>query len=266
MSKSDLMKSVPRNGKIIGMRYGFWTVIRKLPPEGKVSRFECRCECGTIKPVYATNLYRHKSLSCGCYRSTVHSHRADLTGKRFRRLLVLKRIGLKPNTKRHSPLYECRCDCGSVIDVTSNSLLQGSRVSCGCARNKTSIKQRGQRKAYTNYRKQAAIRKLSFDISLKKFIELSQQPCAYCGDLRTNSAKFERVIGGGEYKYNGLDRLDSTKGYSIDNVVPCCKICNFAKSTTGHQEFLSWVKKVFNYTNGGLPNEHRQEFNLRKVI
>ena len=237
------------------MRYGFWTVIRKLPPEDKASRYECRCTCGTIKPVYATNLYRHKSLSCGCHRSALTSRRADLSGERFRRLLVLKRIGLNPTTKRHSPLYECQCDCGSILEVPSYALLSGKRVSCGCARNKISVKQRAERRAYTNYRKQAEIRKLSFNISLKEFSNLSQQPCVYCGDLRMNVAKVKRVIGSGSYEYNGMDRIDNTKGYSMSNVVPCCKTCNFAKSDKTHQEFLSWVKQVFNYTNGGLSNE-----------
>jgi hypothetical protein len=33
----------------------------------------------------------------------------------------------------------------------------------------------------------------------------------------------------GKYVYNGIDRLDNTKGYTIDNIVPCCYKCNVLK-------------------------------------
>lgn len=52
----------------------------------------------------------------------------DLTGQRFGRLTVESRIG----TKNKSSLWLCRCDCGAMTQVPSNSLRTGNTKSCGC--------------------------------------------------------------------------------------------------------------------------------------
>ena len=49
----------------------------------------------------------------------------------------------------------------------------------------------------------------------------------------------------GIYIYNGIDRIDNNKGYTIDNIVPCCHICNQAKSSFTLQEFQDWIEKVY---------------------
>jgi hypothetical protein len=52
----------------------------------------------------------------------------------------------------------------------------------------------------------------------------------------------------GNYKYNGLDRVDNNRGYEKDNIVPCCETCNKAKLQMSLGEFLNWIKRVYNYT------------------
>lgn len=47
--------------------------------------------------------------------------------------------------------------------------------------------------------------------------------------------------------YNGIDRVDSSLGYTVDNVVPCCKLCNQAKNNLSKQEFVDWVKRVYDH-------------------
>src|SRR5580765_5944213 len=52
----------------------------------------------------------------------------DLTGKRFGRLLVLKRVA---NVGPHAR-WECRCDCKKQTIVYGLSLRCGDTKSCGC--------------------------------------------------------------------------------------------------------------------------------------
>lgn len=53
----------------------------------------------------------------------------DLTGQRFGRLTVIKRVG---SDKNHYALWECQCDCGNTTVTSSNHLLHNNTKSCGC--------------------------------------------------------------------------------------------------------------------------------------
>lgn len=54
----------------------------------------------------------------------------DLTGQRFGMLTVLRR-----SDQPHSCVYWiCRCDCGTVVEVSGNNLKRGHHKSCGCRR------------------------------------------------------------------------------------------------------------------------------------
>lgn len=55
----------------------------------------------------------------------------DLSGQRFGRLTVIKRIG----TRSTHPLWLCRCDCGKEVETTTSSLRSGHTRSCGCYQN-----------------------------------------------------------------------------------------------------------------------------------
>lgn len=53
----------------------------------------------------------------------------DLTGKRFNRLVVIKRDFTKGEKRTY---WKCRCDCGNVTTVDGVKLKNGSTKSCGC--------------------------------------------------------------------------------------------------------------------------------------
>jgi hypothetical protein len=65
---------------------------------------------------------------------------------------------------------------------------------------------------------------------------LITSPCAYCGEIPN--------------ELNGLDRIDNNKGYTIDNVVPCCKNCNWAKNDLSINEFKKHIEKIYHYSKG----------------
>ena len=57
----------------------------------------------------------------------------DLTGRRFGRLVVLKRTNdhVKKNGNKQT-VFLCRCDCGNVRKVLAYNLKNGHSLSCGC--------------------------------------------------------------------------------------------------------------------------------------
>lgn len=112
---------------LIGQKFNMLTVIRQAPSKGKNSYWHCRCECGKEIDVRRDCLTKGTIKSCGCYRSSLTS--VDLTNKRFGKL-----IALEPTEKRvnHRIVWKCQCDCGKIIEVSSNALQQGQKLSCGC--------------------------------------------------------------------------------------------------------------------------------------
>ena len=60
-------------------------------------------------------------------------------------------------------------------------------------------------------------RELSCLLTEEQYTELINKPCDYCDNQLASSTDSTGV---------GLDRLDNSKGYELDNIVPCCVICN----------------------------------------
>ena len=97
------------------------------------------------------------------------------------------------------------------------------------------------------YKSSSKRKKIVFELSEEQFREITQMNCYYCGAKPNNVAR--SFHSRRNYVYGGLDRVDNTKGYTIDNVVPCCKICNRAKGGLTVQEFRKWIKNIYNKSN-----------------
>lgn len=53
----------------------------------------------------------------------------DLTGQRFGKLVVIKRM---PNNQNNKVVWLCKCDCGKETVVIGSRLYTGKTKSCGC--------------------------------------------------------------------------------------------------------------------------------------
>lgn len=77
----------------------------------------------------------------------------DLIGQRFGKLTVVQfdRVDFKCDRtrKRKLNLWECKCDCGETVLVSSVALLSGNTKSCGCLKKeyygKSAVDLTGQR-------------------------------------------------------------------------------------------------------------------------
>lgn len=175
----------------------------------------------------------------------------DLTRRKFGRLTVIERVF--PNAKSGSARCLCKCICGSEVIVQEVNLKSGNTESCGCL-HKEIIRLRSglasMRARMSIYKQDAKRRNLKFELTEKQFGEITKQDCYYCGSKPNNVTGRGRPAG--SYTYNGLDRVDNSKGYMIDNIVPCCDMCNGAKSNYSLQEFQDWNERVYNKFKGKL--------------
>lgn len=83
---------------------------------------------------------------------------------------------------------------------------------------------------FYKYKQSAIKRGYAFYLTYKYAVVLFMQPCFYCGATAN--------------PLNGIDRVDNTQGYSESNCVPCCKVCNRAKSNMSTDRFESWLKQI----------------------
>ncbi len=70
-----------------------------------------------------------------------------MTGYKYGRLTVLKRIG----THNGSPLWECICECGKLKNVTTRDLKTGTTSSCGCLKDERLLNYNHTKKKYNKY-------------------------------------------------------------------------------------------------------------------
>lgn len=86
-----------------------------------------------------------------------------------------------------------------------------------------------KRALYCKYRKRAREHNRVFELSFERFCFLIEQNCNYC-----NRPPQQVFTKGKEFKsapltYNGIDRIDNSKGYLENNCVSCCHHCNTVK-------------------------------------
>jgi 5-methylcytosine-specific restriction endonuclease McrA len=168
----------------------------------------------------------------------------DLTGKRFGFLEVIKRNGSEP--KRSGSLWLCKCDCGILTTTRSSFLRRGVTKSCGCYRDKHLIKfETALNTLFFIYGKDAKKRGYDFNLDLNEFEEITKSKCFYCGVDPSLIYKHRKNISDDRgYIYNGIDRKNNSKGYTIENSVPCCKTCNVMKGAMDLKEWDEWREKI----------------------
>lgn len=77
---------------------------------------------------------------------------------------------------------------------------------------------------YATYKRGAESRGYVFELSIEEFSNLWNKPCCYCNTDITGI---------------GIDRVDNSKGYTINNTIACCTTCNFMKGKLTHVEFIN---------------------------
>lgn len=134
-----------------GQRFGKLIALEPAPTQiGERTKWICRCDCGNIKVVRTGDLLSGNTQTCGCSKAEAAKKAAeknrgrpsprvvDLTGKRFGRLVVLKRSEHRAPGNRL--MWECRCDCGNIVIKRGDALKGGQTSSCGCLAHEAHLK------------------------------------------------------------------------------------------------------------------------------
>jgi len=178
------------------------------------------------------------------------SNLIDETGNVYNRLTVIERVG---NTNHGQAQWLCRCECGNEMIAKGTLLRRGVVQSCGCLKKDRRLPDgvAAFRKLLYVYKRNAKMRGFEWSLTVAQFRQLTSGPCFYCG-IEPAQMKYSESEDTGTYIYNGIDRLDNTNGYILDNCVPCCGICNYAKANRHVSEFLAWAERIHNHGLGNV--------------
>lgn len=245
---------------ITGKVFGRWTAICYSRSEIGRTFWKCRCECGKERDVAHALLKAGKSRGC---KACSAKHRiVDLSGQKFGLWTVLYRVGSRGN---HS-YFLCRCDCGTEKQVSLVNLKSGCAGCFRCA----------HESAY-NARKRANIELNDGDPILHGTREYAQAAsCKIRSKLRGMEFGFKTISAGAKWiKDNtpthcpvlgiplvtgtghrkgfkrdmpSVDRIDSTRGYTPDNMMVMSMQANTMKSDASKDEliaFAKWVLRTF---------------------
>lgn len=169
-----------------------------------------------------------------------------LSGKKFGEL-----SWLRPSHKTDKNVYHdvWQCDCGKIVTLRTGDVVNGRIKSCSCKRFK-----RGKDSAlWTGYEEipgtfwnalqcNARYRKIKIKLTIEeaweKFIKQNRK-CALTG------LPLQFISGATAHDGTAsLDRIDSTKDYSIDNVQWVHKTINYIKRDLSDDDFIQWCRKV----------------------
>jgi hypothetical protein len=192
----------------------------------------------------------------GTFKPTTRSK--DWSGQKLHYLTLLVR---HPKRRAGHVVWRALCDCGKKTVVWPQNVILGKTTSCGCKRSEY-YKKPHHRKWPPMISTARTVWGAAYndgDCDFNTFFNLSQQPCWYCKRLpflTYNIAKnvsyrtfSEDQFNNGNFTYNGLDRIDSSKGHDIGNIVPCCHDCNMAKLDKTMSEFLAHIERMYQGTH-----------------
>lgn len=105
---------------------------------------------------------------------------------------------------------------------------------------------------FYKYKKLAEKKNRQFLLTKEQFKILTSSNCVYCGSQpsdictadpgRVTTRRIKSTWG--DYVYNGVDRIDSSLGYTSSNCASCCKHCNWMKRNMSYSEWLNRMKQI----------------------
>jgi hypothetical protein len=162
-------------------------------------------------------------------------------------------------------LWTCQCKCGSITQRTTTDLItkQGIKKCTVCGYKERPQSTRRQSDIERLYNLSIVGRcKKSKDriknlLSLEDFKKLIKGNCFYCGQPpKEITLGKNKIVQNIKIVRNGIDRIDSTKHYSPDNCIPCCKYCNIVKSDLTQEQFFIKINEIYTHLQQKLITHH----------
>lgn len=141
----------------------------------------------------------------------------DLTGQRFGRLVA---VSITDKRAFHRAVWVCRCDCGSVVEVSAGKLLDNHTKSCGCLQKdtaSTSHTKHGQCSSRL-YSIWGSMVKRCTNPKAKNYMNYGGRGIAVCDEWRNSFEAFYKWAMANGYADNlTIERKDNNGNYCPEN-------------------------------------------------
>jgi hypothetical protein len=138
----------------------------------------------------------------------------DLIGKRFSRLVVLK----KEPSSSGKVMWKCKCDCGQTIVISGSNLKCGHTKSCGCFKSETKahlIHGKCQSRLYHIW---CSMKRRCYAVSHKEYKYYGGRGIRICIEWLNNFVPFyEWAVKNGYAEDLTIDRIDNDGNYEPKN-------------------------------------------------
>jgi hypothetical protein len=242
-------------------RFSKLIVIRKTEKTNHYNNpyWECKCDCGNTFFSLSYPLRVGKRTSCGCSNPNKFQ---DLTGRRYGLLTVISFSHREGSGNGKSiNFWKCKCDCGNETTVRRSHLNRGKIKSCGCLLSrigKDSPHFKGYEGIPMSYYTRAKNgaqdrgRNLEFSITIQDLWDLfikQNGKCSLTGEeLSFGSQQLNKKTLGTA----SLDRIDSSKGYTKNNIQWVHKDVNLMKNHYDQSRFIEVCKEVANHCKSDI--------------
>ena len=163
---------------------------------------------------------------------------------KFGLLTILQTCSYRDKSNKLRYFCICKCDCGSLKRIGTYHIKSGKTKSCGCMINTQEIS--GYKKISNRYfdrvKSNANKRNIKFDISIEDCWQKYKEQNGCCS-LSGIDIKLQRNIKSRKQTAS-LDRIDSSKGYTKDNIQWIHKDINRMKSDFEEDYFKFMCRKV----------------------
>lgn len=175
-------------------------------------------------------------------------------------MVTTKRRFYNLENGKNKAYWDCECECGNTIAYREDYLRQKEHAevirSCGCYKRqrigKISPTWRGYQEIslqyFKNLQKRGIDRGYCFEITIEQMWEQyikQNKKCALTGiDIVIKQSTRTNVI---TDPIASLDRIDSTKGYTVDNIQWVHKDVNLIKNHFSEETFFNYVKLIYEF-------------------
>jgi hypothetical protein len=245
-----------------------------------------QCKCGNIMEKRKDIFIKcpEFSITCGCESPITKKgvgkyNYESFIGKTYREVEIIS-LFEKIINGRTVKYFNVKCSCGTEYSHQCTDLLRRKNeyvpVNCGCQiDNRDIFRKYGittYKQVYSNYSRLIDETRNLTPLPYEDWLKIVENPCNYCGEFQYKNPYYvkndpfnrsknkttkvykkitpDEVVERYTVKCCGIDRVDNSLGYTLENSVPCCTRCNIAKGTLTLEDFKEHVKKMYKHLFG----------------